>query len=462
MRATISCSRTAPHPAFVAEEQPAAASSTLSVAWWMLALLALGASTICAVVLIVARTPFLNLGSEFFRSALVLHVDMAVVVWFLAVAAGLWLMAIPVGGCVLARTARAGIWLAGFGGLAMLFSPLSAQGVPVLANYVPLLDTPSFYLGLGAFLSGVGFSGLACLAAFISELMRGGERAGTDIGRWAIAAAIVAFLGALVIFLLAAQGGAGEVPLDTRLWGGGHVLQIVHTLMLMAAWLYLGRSALAYVSLPGYWVIGLIGLEVVAVLLDLGLALALPLDSIAYRRGFTLVMRWLTWPAPTVLAVWIVLGYRRSLKVGRLQRMDLCLLGSIGLFVLGCLVGMAIRGETTTVPAHYHGTVGAVTLAYMTWAHSRLADLGKGLAQSILWRWQPLIYGFGIGLMVAGLAWAGHLGVPRKSPHAEIMMADDTYKLAMGLAGTGGLLATAGAALFVTMILISLWKKRVV
>lgn len=459
MRASISCPQPAIDPACATAEHPALASGALSRAWWLLAVLALGASTLCAVVLVVARTPFLGLGAGFFRSALVLHVDLAVVVWFLAVAAGLWLLVIPLGGGILLRMARAGVWLAGLGVAAMLLSPLDGQGMPVLANYVPVLDTPPFYVGLGAFLSGVGFSGVACLLRFAVAALSPGPRHPASAMRCVMAAAIVAFLAALATFLLAARIG-GEASLDTRLWGGGHVLQIVHTLMLMAAWLHLGRLPLAQVAFSRRWVIWMVALELLAVVLDLLIALALPVDSLAYRRGFTLVMRWLTWPAPLALAVWIVFGYVRMARRGSLQALDSGLLGSIGLFVLGCLVGALIRGETTTVPAHYHGTVGAVTLAYMAWAQSRLPGVARA-ARAGLWRWQPLVYGSGIGLMVIGLAWAGQLGVPRKSPHAETLMADGVHHLAMGLAGTGGLLATAGAAMFVAAILMGICRKRI-
>jgi hypothetical protein len=315
-----------------------------------------------------------------------------------------------------------------------------------------VLDTHSFYLGLGAFLCGVGMTGAACLCAmFFREGQINADHESLSM-RWLMAAAVVAFLAALLIFLLAA-GSVDEASLDTRLWGGGHVLQIVHTLMLMAAWLHLASEPLRRVSFPRRWVIWLIAMELLAVFADIALALAFPVDSVAYRRGFTLVMRWLTWPAPMAMAVWVLLGYVHQARQSVLRSQDFCVLGSIVLFVLGCLVGAMIRGETTTVPAHYHGTVGAVTLAYMTWAQSRLPLLGKHPAMRVLWRWQPLIYGAGIGLMVIGLTWAGRFGVPRKSPHTETVMADSAHHLAMGLAGTGGLLATFAAAVFVLAIL---------
>ncbi len=430
------------------------------MSWWFMALLALGASTLCAMVLVFARTPFLGFGAELFRTALVLHVDLAVVVWFLAVAAGVWLLAIPVTCCVLARCARAGIWLAGAGVLAMLLSPFADEATPILANYVPVLDSPPFYFGLASFLAGVGLAGMAALASLAGHGFSRSDDCDPGFWRWMVAAAIVAFWAAILVFLLALRGAGDDVSLDSRLWGGGHVLQIVHTLMLMAAWLCLGREALALVRLGRAVVIGLVAIELLAVLADLLLALSFPVGSRAYRRGFTEVMRWVTWPAPVILASYLLIGYARLGKVRRLALVDRCLIGSIALFVLGCLVGASIRGETTAVPAHYHGTVGAVTLAYMIWARGALERFGLALSQGWSWRWQPLIYGAGIGLMVLGLAWAGRLGVPRKAPHVDTTVVENMHNVAMGLAGVGGLLATAGAGIFVLWILMAIWKRR--
>lgn len=440
-------------------------SASLPAYWWLLALLALGFSTLFAVVLVIARTPFLGLGASFFRMALVLHVDLAVVVWFLAVAAGIWLIAIPVKEGVLFRLARGGFWLAGGGVLAMLVSPFGKGAQPVLANYVPVLDTPFFYLGLTAFLGGIALAALAALVSFGERLLRQVDKADKNAGmpalwHWAVAAAIVAFLGACLVFGLALPEAGGEASLDGRLWGGGHVLQIVHTLMLMAAWLCLGQAALSGIGLRRKWVVAMVAGELLAVLADIAIALLCQVDTPAYRRGFTEIMRWATWPAPVALAVCLLLGYHRLATMRRLTLPELGLIASAALFMLGCVVGAGIRGETTAVPAHYHGTVGAVTLAYMLWARSALENVGLKFGPGRLWRWQPFIYGCGIGLMVLGLAWAGSMGVPRKSPHAEVAVAEGLRQAAMGLAGVGGLLATLGAGIFVACVLITILKKR--
>ncbi|RIX49699.1 MAG: hypothetical protein D3M94_01545 [Rhodocyclales bacterium GT-UBC] len=440
-----------------------AMSAVLPVRWYGLAWLALGLSTLFAVVLVVARTPFLGLGAAFFRTALVLHVDLAVVVWFLAVAAGIWLIAIPVKHGGLARLANGGFWLAGSGVFGMLVSPFDGSAQPVLANYVPVLDTPIFYLGLTAFLGGIALAALAGLFSFFSRSVAPSRRfEPLAFWQWAVLAAIVAFLGACLVFGLALRSAAGDVSLDGRLWGGGHVLQIVHTLMLMAAWLCLGQAALSSIGLRGKWVAAMLAGEVLAVLADMAIAMLFQVDTPSYRRGFTEIMRWATWPAPVALGGCLLIGFQRLARVRRLTPVEFGLIGTVLLFLLGCVVGAGIRGETTVVPAHYHGTVGAVTLAYMLWARHALDRAGLPFGGGWLWRWQPFIYGCGIGLMVLGLAWAGSMGVMRKSPHAEVAVAEGMRQGAMGLAGIGGLFATLGAGIFVACIAISIFKKRTV
>ena len=101
----------------------------LAKAWFALALFALGASAVLAIVLVAARTPFLGLGGAFFRTALVLHVNLGVIVWFLAAAAGVWTLlrgqADVVGWGILT--------LASLSVAALLVAPMIGQ--PRLANW---------------------------------------------------------------------------------------------------------------------------------------------------------------------------------------------------------------------------------------------------------------------------------------------------------------------------------------
>lgn len=418
----------------------------LLATWWALALVALGLSTLMAVVLVAARTPFLGLGGEFFRTALVLHVDLAVVVWFLAVAVGIWVVAAPVEGSVPTALARSGAWLAAGGMILALGAPWWGKAVPVLANYVPVIDSLAYLCGLGAFLGGVVLAAVVTLPGFL----RRGRGVPRPEWQWAAGAAMLAFMAALAVFVLAQWQASGAANFEDRVWGAGHVLQSVHTLMLMSAWLVLGEEDLR--RLPGLrqLVAVLVGVAALAPLADLWVALSFPLGGVAYRAGFTEVMRWGTWPAAVALAGLQLVGLWR--RPSRLDGNAWGLLASIGLFLFGCAMGASIRGETTAVPAHYHGTVGAVTLAYMLWGRQWVPRFGLRLPAGGIWKLQPFIYAGGIVLLVAGLGWAGWLGVPRKAPHADIAAMGAAYRVAMGGAGIGGTLAMLGAGTFVVML----------
>lgn len=426
----------------------------LLAAWWALALIALGLSTLMAVVLVAARTPFLGLGGEFFRTALVLHVDLAVVVWFLAVAVGIWVVAAPVEGEVPTTLAWSGAWLAAGGMVLALGAPWWGRAAPVLANYVPVIDSLTYLCGLGAFIGGVVLAAAMAVPGFL-RASRGGN---WPEWRWAAGAALFAFGVALVVFVLAQLTAPGAAGVEDRVWGVGHALQSVHTLMLMAAWLLLGGESIRRFAGARRMVAVLIGFAALAPLVDLWVAASFPPGSPAYRAGFTEVMRWGTWPAAVALAGLLLGGLWR--RPAPLDAHAWGLLASIGLFLLGCTMGASIRGETTAVPAHYHGTVGAVTLAYMLWGRQWAPRFGLRLPATGMWRLQPFIYALGIALLVAGLGWSGWLGVPRKAPHADLAAMGAAYRIAMGIAGVGGSLAMVGAGTFVVMLFKAICLKR--
>jgi hypothetical protein len=127
------------------------------------------------------------------------------------------------------------------------------------------------------------------------------------------------------------------------------------------------------------------------------------------------------------------------------------LLLSVVLFLLGCFLGALIRGESTMVPAHYHGTVGSVTLAYMALGYRLLRAYGNGSETTE--RRQAVMYGVGLAILALALAWSGWIGVPRKTLHVNVVMQYPSYFAAMGLAGLGGLLAIAGAIMFLVNVL---------
>jgi heme/copper-type cytochrome/quinol oxidase subunit 1 len=106
--------------------------------------------------------------------------------------------------------------------------------------------------------------------------------------------------------------------------------------------------------------------------------------------------------------------------------------------------------QDTRVPAHYHGMVGAVTLAYMGLAPSLLELTGRRPWSPRLTRWQPYLYGAGLLGIMIGLHWAGGHGAPRKA--LGFSWANAQALAAMNLMGLGSLLAIAGGLAFVVNI----------
>jgi cytochrome c oxidase subunit 1 len=423
----------------------------LTAGWMLLALSALALSTLCAVWLIAARTPWLGTpagAGALFGRALVLHVSLAVVVWFLASAAALWTL---VAGLVVA-----GLWqwlalaLGACGMSAMVLALFLDGGQAVLANYVPVLQHPVFFSGLGLFVLGVALCGGLSLAPIVRRTEATLWRLGALLS---IAVAAVALL-ATVASLGLAQAEAVHVELLT--WGPGHVLQFVHVILLMCVWCGLGEEVLGQPLAPRRWLVAGLGLAAAPVLAVPLIYASYPMASADFRQAFTWLMAWGAWPAATLLALRLLWLLTRAGRRVWQSAQTPALVLSIVLFLTGCVLGAMIRNDSTMVPAHYHGTVGAVTLAYMALAYRLLPALGASLRVGVLLRWQPVLYGAGLMVLALALAWSGSLGVPRKTLHMDVIVQYPAYFAAMGLAGLGGLLAISGAALFVINVLRSL------
>lgn len=425
----------------------------LAGGWLLLALLALALSTVCAVMLVAARVPLpepLAASLLWFRSALVLHVSLAVIAWFLCCAAGLW---------TLAAGALAGPWrwaalaLAAIGIAVMAAALFFGPSAPVLANYVPVLDSPVFLTGLGLLLCGVALSGVVSGVALAGRLTAGkleAWRIGVALSIGAAAMAGAALLASLMTAGLPVDAAGYEV----LAWGPGHVLQFVHVLLLMTVWIVLGERASGSTPAARHWLLGALWLAAMPLLAVPVIYLQYPVGGTGFRQAFTSLMSWGSWPAAAMLGIGLLWRLARGGRSVWSEQLPLVL--SVLLFLLGCGFGASIRGESTMVPAHYHGTVGAVTLAYMALGYQLLPAFGFASNQGRLVRWQPVIYGIGLIVLACALAWSGWLGVPRKTLHVDVIVQYPAYFAAMGLAGLGGLLAIAGAGLYVVNIVRSL------
>lgn len=437
---------------------PADERAGLARGWLALGIVALLASGLFSILLVLSRTPqiakLLPL-TDFFHVALVVHVDLSVLVWFLAFGGVLWSLT---GAPVLLRLARAALGVAALGTLIMVLAPFVGRGGPLMANYIPVLDEPVFLSGLVLF--GLGCAvlvGRALIAAAISGL-RDGLHFGLGAAALAGALALAAFAWS---YLALPRVITGKDYYELLFWGGGHVLQFVYGLLLLVAWLVLGQAIRAPLPLSERLVKLLFVLGVAPVFLVPGVYILHDLRSGEFRGFMTWLMQFggALPMAPFMLAA--ALSCWRAGAPSAVERpLRSALVASLLLFAVGGIMGLLIRESSTLIPAHYHGSIVGVTLALMGLSYYLLPRLGFAAPQSRLAAWQPLIYGAGQLLHIGGLAWAGGHGAQRKVADAVEGLSSMEHKVAMGVMGFGGLIAILGGVIFLVIVLRAVWAGR--
>ncbi len=438
-------------------------------AWLALSLATLLLAGLTAVLLVLGRLlPLVGVtdGGGFFRRCLVVHVDMALVLWFYAFLGGLVAL-LPCRRAV-SGLARAGAAVSTLG-LALLITGLFNTGAaPVLCNYVPMLDHPLHVVALGTFALGL------VLAFADGRLLPGREAAMGPVpvppaARVGVRAAAVLVL--LALATLAASVAAtpdGLLP-DARweliFWGPGHVLQAASAGAMAAAWLFLLTPALGEAPVGRGGASAVFGV-LVAPFLFAPLLAARGTTDAATHMGFTDLMRFGIAPALLVLLSLCVRGVLRARRSGRLPRpfADARVTGfaaSAGLTLLGIALGAAISGSNTVIPAHYHASVGGVTASFMALTYVLLEPLGAPIPPRLRpWtRWQPVLYGVGQVVFAVGFAFSGLYGLARKAYGTEQVVRSTSETVGLAVMGLGGFVAVLGGALFLTIVGAA-WRAR--
>jgi hypothetical protein len=437
---------------------PVGERRALAMAWLWLATAALIGSGLFALLLVGARTPGLHAllpGVEFFHVALVVHVDLSVLVWFLAMAGLLWTLSGAPGWMTLGWC---GFTLALIGAAVMTLSPFVGAAAPVMSNYVPVLDDWRFLFGLALFGGGLGVTTLRALAVpgRVGVALPGAGALRFGLNAAAVSTALA--LAALVWSALALRHGAdaglqGKPYYEMLFWGPGHVVQFTWTLLMLVSWLWLASLIGAPLPLSPRVVVLLFGVALVSVFATPVIYLAFEVGSVEHRRLFTWLMRFGGGLAivPIVLALVVAL-WRAAPCPPEARALRASLLASMVLFCVGGGIGFLIQGNDVRVPAHYHGSIVGVTLALMGAAYALLPRLGLGRPGRLA-VWQPVLYGAGQLMHIVGLVWSGGYGVQRKVAGADQVLRTPQEVAGMGLMGLGGLIAIVGGLLFVVVVL---------
>lgn len=421
--------------------------------WLWLGVTALAIAGVFAVILVAARTPQLAMFTNLFSVSLVIHVDLSVLMWFIAVGGMGWALLLPEP--QYAQWRRAGLWTIAASTALMTLSPLDSNWEVIKSNYIPVLNNLPFLLGLGLLAAGLAVMTLPVVFHYV--LPRARAAVPQDLHGFLYAAFTT--LLALGAFFLAGynmpMGLGTQVMFESLFWAGGHILQVSYTLLMMSAWIALVEllSGEALNKRAVQLAYGLTLLTAVAHMAGFALY---PFDSPEFIGYHTRIMYSLGGIGVSILALLTVsrLWAARGLITLKHRAYAASLISSLIVFITGGVLGLFITGQTVLIPAHYHGAIVGVTLALMGLAYAMLPRFGyKSVAETRLALWQPIAYGIGQLMHVAGLAYSGGYGVLRKTPAGESPNLSADVKAALGFMGLGGLLAIIGGLLFVIVMI---------
>lgn len=431
--------------------------SIVSRRWLLIGVWSLAIAGIFSLVLVISRTPsFCGIEwlTKLFREALVVHVDLSVLVWFLSIACMFWSLLTESSESKIPYLRRAAQICFVAGMIFISLSPLDPKAFGVMSNYIPVIMSPIFFFGLSLLLCGTG---LMLFHLFVSN--KNNNIFAPPI-RFAIFGSGVIALFSIAAFVwsfhLLPPQIDGQQYYEMGFWGGGHVLQFVHIQILMVCWLWLAATLKPEFSPSHKMLYGLFSIGLLAAIATPLPYLLFDITSSEFRQFFTDAMIMAGGIAPTILALFIipVLWKKSGARKGEQRALWSVLLMSVVLFIYGGFLGGLIQGQNVVIPAHYHGSIVGVTLAFMGISYLLLPRFGyRNVAGWKMAYWQPIVYGVGQIMHISGLAYSGgYGGVQRKTPCGEMLPLATDIKAAMGFMGLGGLLAIIGGLMFVVVV----------
>lgn len=436
--------------------------------WVWLAMLSLGIAGIFALLLAISRVPGADEAFpwpvKFFEKGLIIHVILSFVVWFLSVFGAMSAMVtyrLSEGWPRWRGLGSASI-IGSMAGTVLLFVPAWLnRGQPSLNNYLPVIIDPIYYAGLLV----LGLSILLSVIRLFVNLI--GRRGPLEPVTLSVLAAALIYVLALACFILAGleiiKGNDFSTFNEDLFWGGGHVLQYLNTGLLLSAWYVLGGLSLGQPLVHPRLMAGALLVLILPVLVAPFFYVLYPAFSAGQTSAFT-NLQYLLAPPTLLVAVGGALGVWGLLeKADPVPWRDVsfqCLLASMLVFGIGGVLGFYVDGADTRTPAHYHGVIGGINIAFMGLFYGLFLPVlerglkpGKAVAASV---W---LYAFGQVFHSIGLFWAGGYGAPRKVAGAEQGIEALAPTVGLYLMGIGAVIAVIGGVMFIFMVTRALLKK---
>ncbi|MEE8483997.1 MAG: cbb3-type cytochrome c oxidase subunit I [Nitrospinota bacterium] len=429
--------------------------ATFTGRWFALSIISLGIGGSFAFLIGMSRMPFASkfLPENYFKHALVGHVDLAILCWLMLSAVVLW--------SYYFKTPTTDSLEISFpfaiAGVAMVaFSALFGIGEPVLNNYVPTIVHPLFFIGLALFFAAFSMNVFRYLGQAYKGIPSDDMTVNAlSIGVFVSVVMIIAVGVSLALIGVKGEGMHQQAFYERLFWTPGHIQQILNGAMLVAVW-----HALLKISTPGeikLWgfLKGANKWLVVSALVLLGMSFVFdPLHP--YSRIGAEIVYALGLGIPLFLHIANIF---LRMKFDYKSPASVALLFSMLIYLFGVFIAYAGFHNDTRVPAHYHGAVTALTLGLMGFAYHMMVGYKMRISMPGVAKFQPYLYGVGMFMFIMGLFISGIFGAPRKTFGVD--WTDNPAVLAsLTLMGVGTLLAVIGGALFVLYAGLTLVRER--
>ncbi|SNZ16684.1 cbb3-type cytochrome c oxidase subunit I [Hydrogenobacter hydrogenophilus] len=373
---------------------------------------------------------------QLFYHFLVGHVTFSITVWLMTFTLAYWQYKEGRRGKVPPLTTLMGMFF-------LSLSCLLPYGEPYLNNYIPVINNPVFFSGLTLFF--LGFLWEALLRANTLRDITSSQNI-RQLYSISIILGFLTILSLLPSLLTAHAEGGVKLYFERLFWVSGHIQQFLYASLMLAVWHELSGKRLSSSLLTAS--------NLLLFTFSLIMLVGFFRDVLSYEMRFLSAVSFgVGIGVPVLVHTYCVL---RHLSLN-MSVATLSLVSSISVYYAGELVAYGGMQSDLRIPAHYHGVVSAVSIAFMGFAYYMLKErLGRVDWERIA-KLQPLVLALGINLIVLGFYIAGSLGAPRKTYGFEYAR-EEKILSALNLLGIGGFLTAVGGLFFVLYTIKSLIK----
>lgn len=420
-----------------------------SIDWLFLSCFSLALAGLFSIIIVFARVPLIKDILPFanlFQTALVIHVDLSQIFWFMSIAIACSLTNFTAANASTHNFVDNILQKLTLGTLILITLSVITGGTPVLSNYVPFIDGNLIF----SFAIALFFTVIVIYQLFFLYCTKPYKYDAKLLLNILNSVTILAAFTALGLTIITLKSTFPESEYYEYLfWGFGHILQFSYCYILMFVWLKLSNYQ---TNLPKSLAV-IIGIHALFALL--GLLYFIKPDISNYKAFFTDHMSYIS-SAP-VLLLTLLFFDRKQISFNHFPNAKYYFLTSIILFLGGGLIALFIRESNTIIPAHYHGSIVAITIAIMGFMFLTFSENGLINPNHKLIKILPLTYFTGQFMHIGGLALSGGYGALRKSPDS---LNNFAAKFWMGIMGMGGLIAIIAGFMFIYLCYLAYRKYK--